>query len=105
MIVMNKAELYARYELFGQEIQEIDHKEFYQHYTEENRENILSTKETESTYSTLIRLDGCDYYMFSSTYNVGWQGDVDCDTFFCKKETITRAEMLEMEKLFTSDVF
>lgn len=102
---MNKAELYARYELFGKEIEEISHEEFYEHYTIGNKENILSTKENECTYSTLIRLDGCDYYMFSSSYNVGWQGDVDVDVFFCKWKTMTKAEMLEMERLFTSSAF
>lgn len=101
---MRKSELYARYNMFNKDIQEIDMLEYYEHFVPENKE-FISFEEDGSTCVTTIRLDGCDYIKFESHWNVGWQGDIDCDSFYCKLKTISKAEMIELEALFTSDAF
>ena len=101
---MRKSELYARYNMFNQDIQEIDMLEFYEHFTQENKE-CISYDEDGSTNVTTIRLDGCDYMKYASHWNVGWQGDIDCDSFYCKLKTISKAELVELETLFTSDMY
>jgi hypothetical protein len=42
---------------------------------------------------------------YASYWNVGWQGDIDCDSFYCKLKTISKAELVELEALFTSDMY
>jgi hypothetical protein len=98
---MKKSELYARYYHFNKEIIEVTPEEFYAHFIPENKDKV-SHFEDGSTSCYTIRLDGVDYMQFSSHWNVGWQGDVDCDQFFCKKVTVTAAEMEELSKIFSS---
>ena len=101
---MKKSELYARYNMFNQDIQEIDMLEYYEHFVPDNKE-LISFEEDGSTCVTTIRLDGCSYMRYNSHWSVGWQGDVDSDSFYCKLETITKAEMLKYEELFASDMY
>jgi hypothetical protein len=96
---MRKSELYANYYHFNQKITEVTPEEFHAHFPD-NKDKV-SYFEDGSTCCYTIRLDGVDYMQFSSYWNVGWQGDVDCDQFFCKKETITAAEMEELSKIFS----
>ena len=101
---MKKSELYARYNMFNQDIQEIDMLEFYEHFTHDNKE-FISFEEDGSTAITTIKLDGCSYIRYNSHWSVGWQGDIDSDSFYCKLETMTKAERNELQALFTSDAF
>lgn len=101
---MRKSELYARYHFFNQDIQEIDMLEFLLQLVPENRE-LISSEEDGSTYITTIKLDGCSYMRFDSHWNVGWQGDINSDSFFCKLETISKAQLEDLRQLFTSDAF
>jgi hypothetical protein len=96
---MKKSELYARYHHWQNELIEIDDKEFNVNMVADNKDN-MSFKDDGSTYVIRIRLEGWDYYSFSSMWQVGWQGDVDCDNFYCKIKTITHAEMEEIALLF-----
>lgn len=96
---MRKSELYARYHMFNQDIQEIDMLEFLEHFVPDNKE-FISFEEDGSTYITTIRLEGCDYMHYSSHWKVGWQGDVDCDSFYCKQRTLTHKELEELCQLF-----
>ena len=98
---MRKSELYAKYYHFNQDLIEVSSEEFYTHLVESNRDKI-SHQEHGSTDCITICLDGVDYMQFSSHWNVGWQGDVDCDQFFCKRETMTKAEREEWSKIFSS---
>jgi hypothetical protein len=97
---MNKAELYARYDNYGEELEVISNLEFMSHSTEQNRDSI-SHYGTGSTECYEIRLDGVTYLWYSCTHNVGWQGDVEAHSFFCKKKTITKAKMEEISELFS----
>ena len=98
-IVMNKAELYARYENYGADLQEIPSEEYLTNHSEENRDKIRYSY-TGNVECYEIVLDGVIYMWYSCTHSVGWQGDVEGHSFFCKKKTITKAEMDEMEKMF-----
>ena len=80
---MRKSELYARYHHFREDLIEIDAKEFNTHLIMDNKDKTFSYEDG-STYVMHIRLDGWDYYSFGSMWNVGWQGDVDSDSFYCK---------------------
>ena len=42
---------------------------------------------------------------YASHWNVGWEGDIDGDQFYCKMKTMTEAERQEMMEFFTSDAF
>jgi hypothetical protein len=101
---MKKSELYARYHNFNSNLIEITRDEFFEHFTQENID-IIDDAIDGSTYTTTVRTDGWNYVMTCSHWNVGWQGDVDCDTFYCKIETVTKAEMEEMRQLFCSEAF
>ena len=101
---MKKSELYARYDMFNYDIEEIDMLEFYQNFSKENKEFITS-ENYGCTNVTTIRLDGCKYMKYASHWNVGWQGDIDGDEFYCKMKTMTEAESEELRQLFTSDAF
>lgn len=96
---MRKSELYARYHNFRSDIIEISPEEFNQHIIQENKEHITSYEDG-STYVITIRLDGCDYISYASHWNVGWQGDIDGDNFYCKKRTLSQAELEDLSKIF-----
>ena len=98
-IYMKKSELYARYHHWNRELIEIDHDEFNIHMIEDNKDN-MSHLQDGATYVIGIRLDGWDYYSYGSSWTVGWEGDIDCDNFYCKIKTITHAEMEEMAAMF-----
>lgn len=97
---MKKSELYAKYHHWRDELIEIDAQEFNIHLIMDNKDKITS-EEDGSTFVTLIRLEGWDYYSFSSHWNVGWQGDIDSDQYYCKIKTLTMAELEEMAALFS----
>lgn len=108
---MKKSELYAKYDNFNNgDIIEIPSHEYYELLNNAivNNDNNISTIDAHidgSTYIQTIHTDGMDYMMYSCTWNVGWQGDVDCDTFFCKKKTMSKVEREDLMKLFCSDAF
>ena len=101
---MRKSELYARYHTFNQDIQEIDMYEFHEHLIAENID-LISHEIDGSTEIFTIRLDGCTYMWYASHWNVGWEGDIDSDSFYCKMETMTAQEREELMELFTSNAF
>ena len=101
---MKKSELYARYDTFNRDIEEIDRSEFYEHFTGKNKE-FISHEDEGNTHIITIQLDGYKYMNYASHWNVGWQGEVDGDQFFCKMKTMTEAEREELMQLFTSDAF
>lgn len=101
---MRKSELYARYDMFNRDIEEIDISEFHEHFVKENKE-FISFEDEGSTNITTIQLDGCKYMKYASHWNVGWEGDIDGDQFYCKMKTMTEAERQEMREFFTSDAF
>lgn len=101
---MRKSELYARYDMFNQDIEEIDMSEFHEHFVQENKE-FISFVDQDSTNITTIKLDGCKYMKYASHWNVGWQGDIDGDVFYCKMKTMTEKETEELRQLLTSDAF
>ena len=96
---MKKSELYARYMEFNNNLVEISREEFFNAFTIAEPENVTHHSDGKTDW-TEIWTDGMTYMMFTSWWNVGWQGDVDGDTFFCKKKTITKAEMEEISKIF-----
>lgn len=96
---MKKSELFARYDLFGKEVIEITEQEFYQKL-QDNKEST-NIYESGSTEYWVVKTDGADYMQYSSMWNVGWQGDVDSDQFYCKVETLTKAEVERLTKIFT----
>lgn len=98
---MNKAELYARYDNYGSTLEEISSEEYFSMHSEDNRDNIRYHY-TGNVEQYEIVLDGITYMWYSCTHNVGWQGDVETHVFFCKKNTITKAEIEKMKQLFTS---
>jgi len=97
---MKKSELYARYTEYGNDLVEIPREEFFDALTIAEPENIRHGSNGTDAGWTEIHTDGVTYMQFTSHWQVGWQGDVDCDTFFCKKKTITKAEMEEISKIF-----
>jgi len=96
---MNKAELYARYDNFGCTLEEIQSEDYFTQHSEENRDKIRYHY-TGNVECYEIVLDGIIYMWYCCTHNVGWQGDVEDHQFFCKKTTITRAEIDDISKLF-----
>jgi hypothetical protein len=96
---MKRSELYARYHHWRDELIEIDDTEFNINMVMDNKDKI-SSEEDGSTYVICIRLEGWDYYSFSSHWNVGWQGDIDSDQFYCKIKTFTMAEIEELAAIF-----
>jgi len=100
---MNKAELYARYWLHREEIVSIDRDEFLLELNNAASKDDSAYKFYSADTSTemcIVETDGMTYYQFSSLYNVGWQGDVDCDQFYCKVGKCTKAEMEEIRRMF-----
>ena len=95
---MKKSELYAKYYLYNQEIEEITRDEFYS--TLSNNRDNNSSFEDGSTSCHQVDTDDMTYYMFASTWNVNWHGDRDGDNFFCKVKCLTQAERDEIVKLF-----
>lgn len=97
---MRKSELYARYYHFNKDIIEVTPEEFFSHFIQDNKDKISHFTDG-STDCYTICLDGVDYMKFSSHWNVGWEGDVDCDEFLCKIERMTAAEREELMKIFS----
>jgi len=86
---MKKSELYAKYYLYNQEVEEITREEFYSTLLDEKDNSSFNDG---STSCHQINTDGMTYYMFASTWNVGWHGDRDGDNFFCKVKCLTKEE-------------
>lgn len=102
---MRKSELYARYDNFRKEMDEILPEEFYEQLHEATKENYNNYECNGDTSVQEIKTDGYTYMMYSSMWNVGWQGDKDSDHFWCKVKTTTKAEREEMERLFSSGIY
>ena len=98
---MKKSELYARYYLYNEKIEEISEGEFFPELAKsmENDYKNCFQFEDASTSCHEVRNDGWTYYMFASSYTVGWQGDRDSDAFFCKVKSVTKAERDEIVKI------
>jgi|LakMenE18May11ns_1017448.scaffolds.fasta_scaffold7632530_1 hypothetical protein len=96
---MNKAELYARYENYGVELIPVSEAEYFLHHSQENKEKIRHHGEQVECFQVI--LDGVTYMWYSCMHNVGWQGDVEGHSFYCKKITITNAEMEKLAKIFS----
>jgi|LauGreDrversion4_2_1035121.scaffolds.fasta_scaffold41777_6 hypothetical protein len=94
---MNKAELYARFDNYGRELEEITYKEFYT-IAKEN-DNLISFYNINSIDQYEIRLDGMTYLCYSTTHNIGWQGDVEGHEFYCKIKTLSEKEKEELLNL------
>lgn len=92
---MTKSELLARYDNFrGGEIIEVSRAEFYDNLNKETYRNW----EQASTSIQSYRIDGAEYFLYSSIWNVGWHGDCDYDEFFFKIERMTQQEIEDMMK-------
>jgi hypothetical protein len=102
---MKKSELYARYNNFNRILIEITHEEFFEHFTTDTPQDSVDFIQDGATECTIVYTDGWEYIRVGSTWNVGWQGDVDCDSFYCKIETVTKARMEEIHKMFHEDIF
>lgn len=99
---MNRAELFANYDNFGREITTVSQEEFYSNLVLESyRHRTIDSRTEEQYYS----IDGYDYMFYSTAYNVGWEGDMDCDQYFCKVKTMTQVERDDLRKLLTSPGF
>ena len=99
---MRKSELFARYDNFGKDIIEISKEEFLEQLNIADKENSSWVQGDSNTECFIIRTDGMDYMQYSSLFSVGWQGDKDCDQFFCKIQTITKKEMEEISAIFNN---
>jgi hypothetical protein len=93
----NRAKLFAQLRHFGEEMEEISHKEFVNTYKNNKSGDDIKVKFDTSNdfccdYSS-FSIDGWDYYSYSYSYKVGWEGDVDCDDFTCRIKRYTREEM------------
>lgn len=96
---MRKSELYARYDNFRSEIEEVESQVFYKElHLGEDR--VVNSYVDGSTEVMEVKMDGVTYISYSSWWNVGWQGDIDSDQFFCIKKTISKAEIEELSKIF-----
>ena len=95
----NKAELMAYYFYFKSDFNEITPERFREELSIAEKEQVSWTNIDSSTSVCVITTDGWDYMQFSSVYSVGWQGDHDCDNYFCARKTVTKAEMKEIEAL------
>ena len=84
-----------------EKMEEIDSSEFYVLLTEVMVKNPELITATENYYK--IPTDGMDYYHFSVVYGSGFgtNAGYDCDTFYCKVKTMTKAERAELEEIFT----
>lgn len=93
---MRKSELFAKYFNFRTELVEVTQEEFYANFNKETYTMYDIGDTCEQSY----RIDGAKYMLYSSLYNVGWQGDVDSDQFYCKIEMMTQKELDEIAKIF-----
>jgi hypothetical protein len=98
---MNRSELFANYDNFDIEITTVSHEEFYSNFNMDTYQNYSNG----NTYIQKYAIDGYDYYVYSTAYNVGWEGDMDCDQYFCKVKTMTQVERDDLRKLLTSPGF
>jgi len=96
---MKKSELYARYDNFRDELKEIPREEFYNQLTIASIDDVRHW-ESGSTSCVEIRTDGATYKQYSSSWNVGWQGDIDADEFFCVIPCLTKAEIEQIASIF-----
>lgn len=98
---MNRSELFANYDNFGKDITTVSYEEFYSLLNK----NTFRNYEDGNTGIQKYSIEGYDYFLYGTTYNVGWQGDVDCDSYYCKIKTMTQAERDELYNLCKSPGF
>jgi hypothetical protein len=98
---MNRSELFANYDNFGKEITTVSQEEFYSNFNKDTYYNCSNGNTCIQKYA----IDGYDYYVYSTVYNVGWEGDMDADQYFCKVKTLTKAEIDDLHKLCMSPGF
>lgn len=106
---MKKSQLVALLENFGHEITEIPLQDFWKTMESLEGTDTKVTWETSYTNSQTdcieIKTDGCNYYLYASTYNVGWEGDIDGDQFAFKRKVMTKQEMEDLRELMTGPGF
>lgn len=111
---MNRAQLLAHLDNYGHNMTEITGQEYnealYAHI--KTLENPDSFRLDDTTFphgkhanSYKFSIDGCDYIYYSVAYNVGWQGDIDCDGCYVKIPRTTKAEWEKIRDLMTSPGF
>ncbi len=98
---MNRSELFANYDNFDREITTVSQEEFYSNFNKDTYRNY----DNGNTCTQKYAIDGYDYYVYSTAYNVGWEGDMDCDQYFCKVKTMTQVERDDLYKLCLSPGF
>ena len=94
---MNRSELFANYDNFGEEITKISQEEFYSNFNKDTYYNYSNGNTCIQKYA----IDGYEYCIYSTVYNVGWQGDMDSDRYICKVKTLTKAEIEHYSSIFT----
>lgn len=103
---MRKSELIARVEHYNEsELIEIQATEYMDvcHANNLTNEDIQFHELQRGTASVNhYAIDGWNYYWYSASWSVGWQGDIDGDSYFCKQKTLTKAELQEIHDLFTT---
>jgi len=106
-MAMNKAELYARYDNYGCTIEEISNKEYFDVHNAWNpalrapHEDKIKHHYNGRVEQYEVRTDDAIYMWYSCLHSVGWQGDVEAHSFFCKKKIVTQAEIEKMILEFT----
>jgi hypothetical protein len=93
----DRSELLATYDNYGKELIVIDSKEYYANLNAKTYNEYTMGCSDVQRYS----IDGYDFICYSTVYNVGWQGDVDCDSFYCKIKTLTAKEIEEFCNIFS----
>jgi hypothetical protein len=89
----NRAELLASLYLFSRSPIKIEREEFHK--------SIQTILDTQSHHVIDVfngdinsfenKSLGITYYSFNVVYTVGWTGDHDCDSFYCKTEGLTKS--------------
>jgi hypothetical protein len=97
---MKKSELIARYRHFGEDLVAIDNLEFFRVLADNDVKQGFDKIDLESD-CTRFSIDGYDYYCYSSCYKVGWQGDMNADSFFFKIRVCTALERESIKQIFS----
>ena len=93
----DRSELLATYDNYGKEMVKVSKEEFHTNFNVKTYNSYTMGCSDVTRYS----IDGYDYFCYSTVYNVGWQGDVDCDEFICKVKTSTAKEIEEFCNIFS----
>jgi hypothetical protein len=102
-IIKNQAQLYAELHHYGNTLETIKSKEFWNTYKEKtNRINkpSLSLRENREFSCDYIyySIDGYEYYLY--TYLITSYDGYDSVSYICRKKVLSHVEMEEMRSLF-----